>query len=209
MARPAPQEAGEEWIAVPRSVRFPVELTPPEGFDAEDPATWPRVEGRLEWVGGRLLYMPPCGDMQSFTVGDLVFVLGSWTRSHPEFVVGTNEAGIRFGEDSRGADGALFRRADLGPLTGKFVRVPPVLAVEVSGPDEREAALREKARWYLQMGVAVVWIVLPDSREVVVVSVAADTRHRMGERLPADPRLPGLTPEVDELFRQVTPVRGA
>jgi len=209
MARPAPSEFDEAWIAVPRSVRFPVELTPPEGFDAEDPATWPRVEGRLEWVEGRLLYMPPCGDLQQFTVTDLVIVLGVWGRSHPDFVVGTNEAGLLLGGASRAADGAVFRRADLGPPTGKFVRVPPVLAVEVSGPDEPEGSLREKARWYLDMGVAIVWLVLTDRREVVVITRAGGTRHGMGERLPADPRLPDLAPMVEEFFRQVGRLPGA
>jgi Uma2 family endonuclease len=203
MARPAPSEPDDEWIAVPRSVRFPVELTPPEGFDPAEPATWPRVEGRLEWVAGRLLYMPPCGDLQALTVSDMVFTLGAWARSHPGFAVGTNEAGLRLGEDSRGADGAVFRRADMGPLTGKFVRVPPVLAVEVSGPDEREAALRDKARWYLEMGVPVVWILLPECLEAVVITPAGETRLGMGDRLPEDSRLPDLAPAVAELFRQV------
>src|SRR5439155_1090581 len=62
MARPAPVDIDEETIPVPGTVRFPVELTPPEGFDPARLETWPRVEGRLEWVGGRLLYMPPGAD---------------------------------------------------------------------------------------------------------------------------------------------------
>ena len=77
MARPAPSEFETESIPVPGSVRFPVELTPPEGFDPARLETWPRVEGRLEWVEGRLLYMPPCGGLQYFTVGDLVLTLGT------------------------------------------------------------------------------------------------------------------------------------
>src|SRR2546429_3767620 len=93
MARPAPIDIDEETIAVPGTVRFPVELTPPDGFDPARLETWPRVEGRLEWVGGRLLYMPPCGDRQQYTVADVVVTLGNWVRSHPQFAVGTNEAG--------------------------------------------------------------------------------------------------------------------
>ena len=52
-------EPYSETIPVPSSVPFPVELEPPEGFRPEEPASWPRIDGRLEWVGGRLLYMPP------------------------------------------------------------------------------------------------------------------------------------------------------
>ncbi|TMA63652.1 MAG: Uma2 family endonuclease [Deltaproteobacteria bacterium] len=208
MARPAPRERDEETIPVPATVKFPVELMPPPGFDPPRLETWPRVEGRLEWVEGRLLYMPPCGDRQQDTVADVVITLGNWVRSHPEFVVGTNEAGMFLGEDGRGADAAIWRRADVGPYQGGFRRVPPLLAVEVAGRYERERQLREKARWYLEAGVPVVWIVLPKKREVLIVTAAGDTRHRRGERLPGDPRLPGLAPMVDELFVQVSRAAG-
>src|SRR5207247_2671390 len=59
-----PSEPYSETIRVPAAVRFPVELAPPEGFRPEDPASWPRIDGRLEWGGGRLLYMPPRGVVQ-------------------------------------------------------------------------------------------------------------------------------------------------
>src|SRR5262249_45357409 len=82
------QPRSDDVIHVPASVRFPVELVPPDGFDPARLETWPHVEGRLEWVGGRLLYMPPCGEMQQATVADVVGVLISWQRAHPEFSVG-------------------------------------------------------------------------------------------------------------------------
>ena len=204
MAAPAPSEIDEETIPVPRSVRFPVELTPPEGFDPARLETWPRVEGRLEWVAGRLLYMPPCGERQSWTVADLVFTLGTWVRSHPGFALGTNEPGILLRDDVRAADAAIWRRANARPARPGVARVPPLLAVEVAGRDEGEAVLREKARWYLDVGVGAVWILLPKEREVLAVTRAGESRHRMGERLPADPRLPDLAPAVDELFRQIS-----
>jgi Uma2 family endonuclease len=190
----------DDVIRVPASVRFPVELVPPEGFDPARLETWPRVEGRLEWVGGRLLYMPPCGEMQQATVADVVGVLIPWQRPHPEFSVGTNEAGMRLGDDSRGADAGVWRQR---PRGWGFRREPPVLAVEVAGQDENADALREKARWYLAQGVPVVWVVLPGEREVIVVTASGETRHAIGDRLAAHRDLPGLEPEVAELFRQV------
>jgi len=50
----------------------------------------------------------------------------------------------------------------------------------------------------------VVWILLPKEREVLVVTRAGESRHGMGDRLPADPRLPDLAPLVDELFAQIS-----
>src|SRR5438128_10081571 len=128
MARPAPSELDEETFPVPGSVRFPVELTPPDGFDPARLETWPRVAGRLEWVAGRLLYMPPCGERQSWTVADLVFTLGTWVRSHPGFALGTNEPGILLRDDVRAADAAIWRRANARPAGPGVARVPPLLA---------------------------------------------------------------------------------
>ncbi len=195
------EDVRSDVVHVPASVRFPVELVPPEGFDPARLETWPRVEGRLEWVGGRLLYMPPCGETQQATVADVVGVLIPWQRAHPEFSVGTNEAGMRLGDDSRGADAGVWRQR---PQRRGFRREPPVLAVEVAGQDEDAGALRTKARWYLAHGVSVVWIVLPGTREVLAVTSAGETRHEVGGRLPPHPDLPELQPEIAELFRQIS-----
>ncbi len=55
----------------------------------------------------------------------------------------------------------------------------------------RRVPLREKARWYLDKGVGVVWLLFPKEREVVVVTRADESRRRMGERLPAEPPAAG------------------
>jgi Uma2 family endonuclease len=198
--RPAPSELDGETIPVPRTVRFPVELIPPDGFRPSSLDTWPRVEGRVEWVEGRLLYMPPCGGLQAFTVGHLVTALGIWARAHPDFVVATNEVGIRLCDDVRAADAAVWLRADVDAEHAGLLNVPPLLAAEVSSRDEPEAHLVEKARWYRDAGVAVVWCLFPEEREVLVIAAADTTRHRVGSRLPAHPLLPGLAPLVGELF---------
>ena len=141
---------------------------------------------------------------QQETVADVVAALVNWARARPDFVVGTNEAGMRLGDDTRAADAAAWRRADTRRGDPGLRFVPPVLAVEVTGREEGEQQLRDKARWYLRVGVPVVWLVLPEVREVVVITGAGATRHRIGERLPADPRLPDLARAVDEFFVQVS-----
>jgi len=193
----------EETVPVPRAARFPVELRPPPGFRPEEPATWPKVEGALEYVGGRLLYMPPTGDIQQDVAGAVAGLLDRWVDEQPEFVFGANGAGMVLGGDVRGADAAVWRRDALGPYTGGYRRVPPVLAVEVAGREQGEPELREKAAWYLSRGVKVVWLVLSDTREVVVLDTAGESRHRAGQSLPPCPELPGLAPEVGLLSRRL------
>jgi Uma2 family endonuclease len=200
-----PAEFYDESITLPRAVRFPIELIPPRGFDPEQPRTWPQLTGRLEYVDGRLLYMPPCGEAQQYTVTDVVITLGTWVRAHPEFVLGTNEAGMRLRDSTRAADAALWRRADVGSVRRGLPRVPPVLAVEVAGDDEDEQDLRDKAAWYLGAGVRVVWIVLPEVRAVLVITSSGERRYGKGEMLAPDSALPNLTPTVDDFFVQLSP----
>lgn len=196
--------AYEDTITLPRALRFPVELIPPEGFDPARLETWPRVDGRLEYVDGRLLYMPPCGDAQQDTTTDVVIALGHWVREHrADFILGTNEAGMRLRGQTRAADAAVWRRSDVRERTGGLRHQPPVLAVEVAGRDDTEDHLLDKARWYVASGVAVVWLVFPDSREVVVVTEAGESRVISGEAIPPHPGLPELHVEVAALFVQL------
>lgn len=183
-------------------VRFPVELRA-EGFTPEQPSTWPKLEGRLEFVEGRLLYVPPCADNQQDVAMDVAFVLRSWSETHPEFVVGGNEAGMKLGGDVRAADIAVWRADAARPRSGRVRMVPPVLAVEVSGEDESEQVLRAKAHWYLRHGVSLVWLVFPEPREVLVLSAVGEARLGVGQTLPPDEQLPGLEPAVAQLFAQL------
>ncbi len=193
----------DELIWLPRAVRFPVELVPPPGFDPQRLATWPDVVGRLEHHEGKLLYMPPCGDVQQDTVADVVITLGAWVRRQPGFVLATNEAGMRLGGATRAADVAVWLRSDAAVRTGGLRRVAPVLAVEISGQEEDESALREKVRWYLSVGVAVVWLLFPEQRRVLAVTPEATMDYALGEVLAETPPLPNLSPSVGELFHQL------
>ncbi len=184
-------------------VKFPIELRP-AGISVAEPSTWPDAEGRLEYVEGRLLYMPPCADIQQDVAVDVVHLLRTWSENHAGFVVGGNEAGMKLGADIRAADAAIWLRAAVGPSVGRLRHVPPLLAVEVAGQDEDEAVLREKAAWYLRQGVLVVWLVLPESREVVVIRAdGSESRHGSGDSLPSVAQLPELTPVVARFFAQV------
>ena len=47
------------------------------------------------------------------------------------------------------------------------------------------------------------WLVLPESREVVVLDRHGELRLAAGQQLPAAEELPGLTPDVDRFFSQL------
>jgi Uma2 family endonuclease len=188
-----------EITVVPRiAVQLPIALPIPTGFDVERQETWPAVEGRLEFVRGRLEYMPPCGEVQQRVVADVVGQLWHWRSTHDDFVIGTNEAGMLLGGDVRGADAAVWRAA---PAQSGFARTPPVLAVEILGKDETIDMMVDKATWYLQHGVEVVWTIDPAARRVRVTTLNGTVD--VIDRIPEHPSLPGLSPVVADLFRQI------
>ncbi len=52
--------------------------------------------------------------------------------------------------------------------------------------------------------MSVVWIAFPRTREVLVIDASGESRHARGARLPEHDELPGLAPEVDRLFAQLS-----
>src|SRR5690349_13941988 len=182
-----------EITVVPRiAVQLPLPLPPPRGFDAARPETWPEVVGRLEYVNGRIEYMPLCGEVQQRTVADVVTELNQWARGQEDFVVGANEAGMLLGGEVRAADAAVWKKT---PGTPGFARVPPILAVEVTGADESVEDLAPKVAWYLSHGVEIVWVLDPTQHVVVVSTASGSVTVRQG-RVPAASSLPGLEPRV-------------
>jgi SAM-dependent methyltransferase len=147
--------------------------------------------------------MPPSGIAREGTITDVVVTLGNWARAHPEFVLGTRGAAIQLEAAARPADAAIWRRGDLEAYVGGLRRVPPVLAVEVAGKDDTEDELREKAAWYLDVGVEAVWLVLCEAREVVAVAPAGARRVGADGTLPEVPGLTGLKPRARELLHQL------
>lgn len=193
-------------VSVPRiaRLRFPLELQRPSGFATSRKETWPRVDGRLEFFEGRLWFMPPCGEEQQYVAMSVGSRLLEWARTTGgRFRVGGNEAGMLLGGEVRAADAVVFERTE-GVVATAFPRRPPVLAVEVAGQDEDEADLREKARWYFEHGVKVVWLVLPESRTVVVLAQGARPRRVKNRgRIPRSDLLPGLSLRASDCFEQL------
>lgn len=190
-------------LRLPRAqLRFPIPVKLPRGFRAERPSTWPRLDGRMEYVGGEILFMPPCADFQQDVSTEAVRLLGNWSVAHPEYLVAGNEAGMILGGEVRAADVAVWKRSAVGPHRGVFRRVAPILAVEIAGEDEEEATLREKARWYLSHGVEVVWLAFPRERLVIACSGASGRKLKGAKLLPSG-SLPDLAITARELFRQL------
>lgn len=81
----------------------------------------------------------------------------------------------------------------------------PDLAIEIKSPDDTLTELVEKATYYLNHGSQIVWIVLPEKRQVDVYTkikegeIYKETVAQLGEISGGDV-LPGLTINVKDMF---------
>lgn len=78
---------------------------------------------------------------------------------------------------------------------------PPILAAEILSPSDKHEEIVEKLELYLEMGVAVVWIVDPDLRNVTVYRPGQqEVLYAAAQELVGDPELPGFRVKVADLF---------
>ncbi len=77
----------------------------------------------------------------------------------------------------------------------------PALAVEIKSPDDALKKMREKARYYVEHGVQLVWLVIPERRIVEVYT--PDDEQILDENDALDGRevLPGFTLPVRDVFK--------
>jgi Uma2 family endonuclease len=163
--------------------------------------------GPCELIDGRIVRMNPSG-MQH---GDIVIALGSALRDFVRKrqlgrVVG-GEVGIytrREPDRVRAADIAFVSRERLADKSLKgFFKVAPELVVEIISPTDRWQNMRDKLEEYFAIGVHRVWIVEPDSRDVLVYSASTEMRKfGEGDMLMGEGVLDGFTLAIAELFEE-------
>jgi Uma2 family endonuclease len=144
-----------------------------------------------------------CGAVMA--LGELLRV---WLRTQPSprgKVYGA-EAYFRIRQDpdtNVGIDVALATAEQVAAITKKssFIEGPPILAVEVLSPYDKQKDIDEAIEEYLECGVKVVWIVDPIDETVTVYRRGAEpVLFNRTQELSGDPVLPGFSCRVTEIF---------
>lgn len=163
-----------------------------------------------ELIEGRLREEPMTkrNRWHSHCVVRLGSLLDRWLERQPEprgQIVG-GEAGFRLRRDpdtSVGIDLA-YVSADVvanTPETFVYFEGPPVLAIEILSPSDSQKQISEKVRIYLDAGVALVWLVDPEFRTVLVHRPGAEPElFNIRQEISAEPHLPGLRIPVASIF---------
>jgi Uma2 family endonuclease len=117
--------------------------------------------------------------------GDTIFRL----RKESETTVGVDVAYISPDLESR------------TPRRAKIVEGVPVLVAEVLSPSDKHEDVTERVEEFLDVGVAIVWILDPDFDTVTVHRPNAKPQlFNRDQELSAEPHLPGFRVKVAELF---------
>jgi Uma2 family endonuclease len=117
--------------------------------------------------------------------GDAAFRL----QKNPEITVGIDVAYISHALSAQSPDATFL------------IEGAPVLAAEILSPTDEHKDIVEKIELYLETGVAVVWIVDPDLRNVTVFRPGQqEVLFAAAQELIGDPELPGFRVKVAHLF---------
>jgi Uma2 family endonuclease len=161
--------------------------------------------GPCELVDGKLVQMVPTGGQHARIESALGLELGLWARERKNGWVMVGEVGIYTRRDPdrvRGADIAFVsqERAPEGPPRG-FLEVAPELVVEIVSPGDRWQEVQQKLEEYFEAGVGQVWMVAPDSREVLIYDSAEQIRRLTEEDvLKGEGILEGFELRIGDLF---------
>lgn len=99
-------------------------------------------------------------------------------------------------------DVAFVRAGRITPAvrSGGFLTIPPDLIVEVVSPGDSAVALQRKVVEYLGAGMHTVWVVCPDTRQVVVHTASSTLTLNEGDTLEGGEAVPGVACRVSEFF---------
>lgn len=128
------------------------------------------------------------------------------TQSQPRGKVYAGEAYFRIRKDPEtnvGIDVAVASAEQVAATSKKasFVEGPPVVAVEVLSPYDKQKDIDEAIEEYLACGVRVVWIVNPNYETVTIYRPGAEpVLFNRTQEISGDPELPGFRCRVADIF---------
>ena len=138
----------------------------------------------------------------------VAYFLEDWvdTQPEPRGEVVSGEAGFNLthGPDSGVGIDVAYVSAELSAATPEatvYFDGPPILAVEILSPSDRQDEIDAKVELYLESGVRMVWVMNPRFRTVLVHRPDAEPELFAASReLVVDDVLPGFRVRVADLF---------
>jgi Uma2 family endonuclease len=155
----------------------------------------------LELINGEIVEKMPTEE-HGMVTSNIDYALNGFNREHKLGRVGV-EVRHRLPDDrlnSRMPD-ISFSAAKRPLVRQGGVPAMPDLAVEIKSPTDTVRRMREKAAYYLEHGVRLVWLIYPAHRVIEVYQPDADIEFlTMSDTLTGGDVLPGFAIPVAEIF---------
>jgi Uma2 family endonuclease len=157
-----------------------------------------------ELIAGEVVMMTPAGGEHGAIAAEITRLLGNHAVRDRLGIVYSGEAGFVITRDPdtvRVPDVAFVRRDRQATPPRGFVPGAPDLVVEVISPTDRMADVDTKTHAWLEGGAGIVWIVLPDTRSVIVHRTGRPPRILNAQDIiTGEEVLPGFQCRVAEFF---------
>ncbi len=176
---------------------------------AEQLLRMPDDGSRYELVAGELKKMTPASWRHGAIAGRLHGWLARHVEEHELGTIFTAETGFLLARDPdtvRAPDVAFIHKEHFpaAPPEEAFWPGAPDLAVEVLSPYDTLGEIDEKVKAWLDAGAAMVWVVNPRWRNVVVYRSATDIKTLTDrDELTGEETVPGFRCRVGDLFTNI------
>jgi Uma2 family endonuclease len=164
---------------------------------AETPQNRDRL---LELVNGEIIEKVPTQE-HGLYAGNIFGPLWNYAQAHGGRVV--MEVRYRSPKDRHNAriPDVSYTVGDEELVTKGSVPHMPALAVEIKSPDDALKKMREKARYYVENGTQLVWLVIPERHIVEVYTPDDEQILDENDALDGLTVLPGFSLPVREVFK--------
>ena len=158
-----------------------------------------------ELIRGELCEEMPPGFRHEKIVAKLIVLLSLFVEARGlGTVTGCSGVWTERDPDTVRAPDVQFYSAERLPLDDQsigYIEIAPDLVVEVRSPNDTLAKLRDKANMWLDVGVRIVWVVIPEQRIVELYRPGHEPMTLMGnDQLDGSDVLPGFNCSLDAIF---------
>lgn len=132
----------------------------------------------------------------------IIFFLKLFLRDHPLGYVTSSEGMYVLSDDfTPMPDVGYIAKVRLTEFPEREVPMPPDLAVEVKSPTDSLREQRRKAERYVELGTRLVWLVLPEHKQVEIYAPGQDVQIvTLDGVLDGRDILPGFRLTVQDIF---------
>lgn len=158
-------------------------------------------ERRLELIAGAIVEKIMPKPLHGLIAGIIAHLLRLYLEAHP---IGYLLVEVQYeapGEDYAPIPDLSFVSLEQPAFDwNETIPFMPALAIEIQSPDQGDRELSDKARYYLQHGSQMVWLVYPDRKLVEVLTPTERWLLTVDKMLDGGAVLPEFQVQVEKIF---------